>query len=96
MKNSFTSLAALTMGISILSYDAHTNLYARIKSGSVWGDLQRVYTNGMTGEFYTINYAVGKKVLTDKYVPSYEAAKKATSIGDMTFMQRSLNAYRNQ
>lgn len=96
MKKLLLSLATITFSFTILNYDAQTNVYARIKNGSIWNDTRRVYTNSMTGEFYEFNFRTNKNVLETKYVPSYEAASKAMKIGDTAVMQRSLNAYRAQ
>lgn len=64
----------LIMAFTILTYDAQTGLYARIKDGTVWPQVRKQYTSIQGNFFYQLGYDASERVLKGRYVPAYDCA----------------------
>lgn len=81
MKNFYrylSAVATITTAFTILNYDSQTGLYARIKDGSVWPQVQKQYTTMKGATFDQNGYNASERILKTKYVPNYNCAIDGT------------------
>lgn len=65
---------APALGYSVLDYDRITDTAAQIEDGSILPRLKKVYTNGQTGEFYSLQFDRALSILKGQYLSAVDAA----------------------